>query len=207
MKKFLKGFILFFLIVMLGFAGGLGYSHYKDSKANTDVASKETQTSNKNTHENTISQDEMQNQVDSQTNEVSNETSTKTLSEKAKRLREAFNVNDEEAQILADEIDRADVNKDGTITMDEMTPTLDRFAKEGKFQPSAGGTTNEAHHPKYTAEDVRNMSDDEFLDAYTEGMSDDEAATIHESAQESNEYMKFLRGQVEARAKGQGGNY
>ena len=32
-------------------------------------------------------------------------------------------------------------------------------------------------------------------------MSDDEAATIHESAQESNEYMKFLRGQVEARAK------
>ena len=37
--------------------------------------------------------------------------------------------------------------------------------------------------------------------AYTEGMSDDEAATIHESAQESNEYMKFLRGQVEARAK------
>ena len=81
----------------------------------------------------------MQNQVDSQTNEVSNETSTKTLSEKAKRLREAFNVNDEEAQILADEIDRADVNKDGTITMDEMTPTLDRFAKEGKFQPSAGG--------------------------------------------------------------------
>ena len=108
----------------------MGYSHYKDSKANTDVASKETQTSNKNTHENTISQDEMQNQVDSQTNEVSNETSTKTLSEKAKRLREAFNVNDEEAQILADEIDRADVNKDGTITMDEMTPTLDRFAKK-----------------------------------------------------------------------------
>ncbi|MHA3883659.1 hypothetical protein [Staphylococcus epidermidis] len=201
MKKFLKGFILFFLIVMLGFAGGLGYSHYKDSKANTDVASKETQTSNKNTHEDTISQDEMQNQVDNRTNEVSNETSTKTLSEKAKRLREAFNVNDEEAQILAD------VNKDGTITMDEMTPTLDRFAKEGKFQPSAGGTTNEAHHPKYTAEDARNMSDDEFLDAYTEGMSDDEAATIHESAQESNEYMKFLRGQVEARAKGQGGNY
>ena len=201
MKKFLKGFILFFLIVMLGFAGGLGYSHYKDSKANTDVASKETQTSNKNTHEDTISQDEMQNQVDSRTNEVSNETSAKTLSEKAKRLREAFNVNDEEAQILAD------VNKDGTITMDEMTPTLDRFAKEGKFQPSAGGTTNEAHHPKYTAEDARNMSDDEFLDAYTEGMSDDEAATIHENAQESNEYMKFLRGQVEARAKGQGGNY
>ncbi len=205
---------------MLGFAGGLGYSHYKDSKSNTDVASKETQTSNKNTHEDTTSQGKMQNQVNSQTNEVSNGTSTKTLSEKAKQLREAFNVNDEEAQILADEIDRADVNKDGTITTDEMTPTLDRFTKEGKFQPSAGGTTSETPHPKYTAEDARHMSDDEFLDAYTEGMSDDEfldaytegmsddeAATIHESAQESNEYMKFLRGQVEARAKGQGGNY
>ena len=73
----------------------------------------------------------MQNQVNSQTNEVSNGTSTKTLSEKAKQLREAFNVNDEEAQILADEIDRADVNKDGTITTDEMTPTLDRFTKKG----------------------------------------------------------------------------
>ena len=82
---------------------------------------------------------------------------------KSKAVKRSFNVNDEEAQILADEIDRADVNKDGTITMDEMTPTLDRFAKEGKFQPSAGGTTNEAHHPKYTAEDARNMSDDEFL--------------------------------------------
>ena len=32
----------------------------------------------------------MQNQVDNRTNEVSNETSTKTLSEKAKRLREAL---------------------------------------------------------------------------------------------------------------------
>ena len=92
----------------------------------------------------------MQNQVDNRTNEVSNETSTKTLSEKAKRLREAFNVNDEEAQILADEIDRADVNKDGTITMDEMTPTLDRFAKKGNSNHLQGGTTNEAHHPKYS---------------------------------------------------------
>ena len=61
---------------------------------------------------------------------------------KSKAVKRSFNVNDEEAQILADEIDRADVNKDGTITMDEMTPTLDRFAKRRKFQPSAGGTTN-----------------------------------------------------------------
>ena len=185
MKKVLKRIYFIFSHCDARICRGLGYSHYKDSKANTDVASKETQTSNKNTHEDTISQDEMQNQVDNRTNEVSNETSTKTLSEKAKRLREAFNVNDEEAQILADEIDRADVNKDGTITMDEMTPTLIVLQKK-EIQPSAGGTTNEAHHPKYTAEDARNMSDDEFLDAYTEGMSDDEAATIHESAQESN---------------------
>ena len=87
MKRFFTGLILVFLIIMLGFAGGLGYSHYKDSKSNTDVASKETQTSNKNTHEDTTSQGKMQNQVNSQTNEVSNGTSTKTLSEKAKQLR------------------------------------------------------------------------------------------------------------------------
>ncbi|SLC92016.1 Uncharacterised protein [Mycobacteroides abscessus subsp. massiliense] len=33
MKRFFTGLILVFLIIMLGFAGGLGYSHYKDSKS------------------------------------------------------------------------------------------------------------------------------------------------------------------------------
>ena len=94
----------------------------------------------------------MQNQVNSQTNEVSNGTSTKTLSEKAKQLREAFNVNDE-AQILADEIDRADVNKDGTITTDEMTPTLDRFYKRNSNHLLVVQLAK--HLTKYTAEDAR----------------------------------------------------
>lgn len=76
---------------------------------------------------------------------------------------------------------------------------------------SDGGATNEENteesSPKYTAEDAKNMSDDEFLDAYKEGMSEEEAASVDEAADGSGDYVGYLRGQVEARANGQGGNY
>lgn len=51
------------------------------------------------------------------------------------------------------------------------------------------------------------MSDDEFLDAYKEGMSEEEAAAVDSRAEGSGDYIGYLRGQVEARANGQGGNY
>ena len=75
---------------------------------------------------------------------------------------------------------------------------------------SGGGATNgentEESSPKYTAEDAKNMSADEFLDAYKEGMSE-EAAAVDSRAEGSGDYIGYLRGQVEARANGQGGNY
>ncbi|MCH4443985.1 hypothetical protein [Staphylococcus haemolyticus] len=105
-----------------------------------------------------------------------------------------------------------DANGDGVITRDEMTPELEKLEKEGKFQVASKGIdTNdentEGNQPKYTAEDAKNMSDDEFLDAYKEGMSEEEAAAVDSRAEGSGDYIGYLRGQVEARANGQGGNY
>ena len=76
---------------------------------------------------------------------------------------------------------------------------------------SGGGATNgentDESSPKYTAEDAKNMSDDEFLDAYKEGMSEEEVAAVDSRAEGSGDYIGYLRGQVEARANGQGGTY
>lgn len=98
-----------------------------------------------------------------------------------------------------------------------MTPTLQKFAEEGKFQPAAGGASSsdvntseyneEDEQPKYTAEDAKHMTDEEFLEAYKEGMPEDEAAAIDEKAAGSDDYIGFLRGQVEADANGYGGTY
>ncbi|PTF31439.1 hypothetical protein BUY21_12225, partial [Staphylococcus cohnii] len=75
---------------------------------------------------------------------------------------------------------------------------------------SGGGATNgentEESSPKYTAEDAKNMSDDDFLDAYKEGMSSEDADAVDELSK-NPAYKEYLRGQVEARANGQGGNY
>ncbi len=91
-----------------------------------------------------------------------------------------------------------------------MTPTLQKFSEAGKFQPAAGGATPSSEgkgQSKYTAEDAKNMSDDEFLAAYKEGMSEKEAAAVDSKAKGSGDYINYLRGQVEARANGQGGTY
>ncbi|MEB7038697.1 hypothetical protein [Staphylococcus gallinarum] len=129
-----------------------------------------------------------------------------------KKLEDAYNINSNEAQILSNEIDKADTDGDGVITTKEMTPTLQQFAEEGKFQPAGGGATASEdsagqEQPKYTAEDAKNMTDDEFLAAYKEGMTEDQAAAVDEATEGSEDYVDFLRGQVEARANGQGGNY
>ena len=82
--------------------------------------------------------------------------------------------------------------------------------KKGVMAHSGRGATNgentEESSPKYTAEDAKNMSDDEFLEAYKEGMSSEDADAVDELSKDPA-YKEYLRGQVEARANGQGGNY
>lgn len=80
-----------------------------------------------------------------------------------------------------------------------MTPTLQQFSENGKFQPSAGSATasedsEEQEQPKYTAEAAKNMTDDE-------------AAAVDSKAKGPGGYIGFLRGQVEAHENGQGGIY
>lgn len=51
------------------------------------------------------------------------------------------------------------------------------------------------------------MTDEKFLEAYKEDMSEDDAAAIDEKAAGFDEYIGFLRGQVEADVTGYGGTY
>lgn len=50
------------------------------------------------------------------------------------------------------------------------------------------------------------MSDDEFVDAYKEEIPSEDAEAVDELPKDPA-YREYLRGQVEAREKGQGGNY
>lgn len=210
MKKVFASLGVILLVVILGVAVVFAYGSYKDLELKKEEAKLEDE-KNKKIDKNKTTENENQNQVsteniqqDNVTNEVNNE--------KAKQLEKAFNISSEEARILANEIDAADTIGDGIITTQEMTPTLQKFSEAGKFQPAAGGATPPSDsegkgQSKYTAEDAKNMSDDEFLAAYKEGMSEKEAAAGDSKAKGSGDYINYLRGQVEARANGQGGTY
>ena len=210
MKKVFASLVVILLVVILGVAIVFAYGSYKDLELKKEEAKLEDE-KNKKIDKNKTTENENQNQVsteniqqDNVTNEVNNE--------KAKQLEKAFNISSEEARILANEIDAADTNGDRIITTQEMTPTLQKFSEAGKFQPAAGGATPPSDsegkgQSKYTAEDAKNMSDDEFLAAYKEGMSEKEAAAGDSKAKGSGDYINYLRGQVEAGANGQGGTY
>lgn len=197
------------LVAILGVAVVFAYGSYKDLELKKEEAKVADQ--KKNDNGNKTSEKEQQNQTSTVTTQQDNHTN-EASNEKAKKLEDAYNINSNEAQILSNEIDKADTDGDGVITTKEMTPTLQQFAEEGKFQPAGGGATASEdsagqEQPKYTAEDAKNMTDDEFLAAYKEGMTEDQAAAVDEATEGSEDYVDFLRGQVEARANGQGGNY
>lgn len=217
MKRIIASLGVIALVAVLGVAVVFAYGSYKDLELKKEEAKLEDK-KNKKVAKSKTSENEHQNQVNNQTNQASTETiqqdndAVEASNEKAKNLEDAYDVNSNEAQILSDEIDKADTDRDGVVTTKEVTPTLQQFAEEGKFQPAGGGSTppedsEEEGQPKYTAEDAKNMSDDEFLNAYKEGMTEDQAAAVDEAAEGSGDYIGFLRGQVEARANGQGGNY
>lgn len=209
MKKVLASLGVILLVAILGVAVVFAYGSYKDLELKKEEAKVADQ--KKNDNGNKTSEKEQQNQTSTVTTQQDNHTN-EASNEKAKKLEDAYNINSNESQILSNEIDKADTDGDGVITTKEMTPTLQQFAEEGKFQPAGGGATASEdsvgqEQPKYTAEDAKNMTDDEFLAAYKEGMTEDQAAAVDEATEGSEDYVDFLRGQVEARANGQGGNY
>lgn len=223
MKKFLIRFVVVLFVAALGFAGGFSYSNFKDLKSKEADVKKEVKYENKNTNKinkDKASNNENQKQVDNHSAETTQQDNNQTEinnNDYANQLKKAFNVDDNEAQSLANEINKADIDKDGVVTTKEMTPALQKFAEEGKFQPAGGGASSEDvntseyneedEQPKYTAEDAKHMTDEEFLEAYKEGMPEDEAAAVDEKAAGSDDYIGFLRGQVEADANGYGGTY
>lgn len=212
MKKILASIAVIALVAILGVAVLFAYGSYKDLELKKEEAKLEDK-KNKKVDNSKTSEHENQSQINNQTNQASTEKiqqdngAGEASNEKAKILEDAYDVNSDEAQILSDEIDKADADGDGVVTTKEMTPALQQFAKEGKFQPAGGGSTpsedSEEDQPKFIAEDANNMSDDEFLDAYKEGMPSEDAEAVDELSKDPA-YREYLRGQIEARENGQG---
>ncbi|MDK9848056.1 hypothetical protein [Staphylococcus equorum] len=74
-------------------------------------------------------------------------------------------------------------------------------AKKNESSKKQKNNDEENTQPKYTAEDAKNMSDDEFLDAYKKGMPSEGAEAVDELSKDPT-YREYLRGQIEAREKG-----
>lgn len=75
-----------------------------------------------------------------------------------------------------------------------------QYEKDVMSQSGGGPTEGEA------SSNQESMSDEQFINAYKEGMTQDETNAVNELA-EDPAYIDYLRGQVEARENGQGGNY
>lgn len=115
-----------------------------------------------------------------------------------------------------EEIAKADKDGDGVVTTDEMTPELWSLAEQGKFQPISREMAEQNLDANKKVDEpvtdnkgnnIDDMNSEEFLSKYTEGMDSEEAETVRDMAQDDPGYEDFLRGQVEARQNGQGGNY
>lgn len=200
MKKVLASLGIIALVCVLCFAVVLAYGSYKDLELKKEEAKLDKkQNSMKKT----------ENNKDNQNNTYQDNTNTENINNNQKSSVNEQNIDNSDDP---NNIMKNDTNGDGVITRDEMTPELEKLEKEGKFQVAskaidANDGNNEESQPKYTAEDAKHMSDDEFLSAYKEGMNEEEAAAVDSKAEGSDDYIDYLRGQVEARANGQGGIY
>lgn len=198
MKKVFASLGVILLVAVLGVAVVFAYGSYKDLELKKEEA-KVTENKQKDS-KNKTSKKEQQNQTTNQT-EIQESTNTNNTNEE---------LNTDEFRTTEDgeEIKKTKNGIDYTGEFD--SPEEEEFEK-GVMAQSGGGATNgeniDESSPKYTAEDAKNMSDDEFLDAYKEGMSEEEAAAVDSRAEGSGDYIGYLRGQVEALANGQGGNY
>lgn len=97
-----------------------------------------------------------------------------------------------------------------------MTPQLWSLVEQGKFQPISREMAEQNLDASEKVDEsvtdnkgnnIDDMDSEEFMSKYTEGMDSEEAETVRDMAQDDPGYEDFLRGQVEARQNGQGGNY
>ncbi|GEP80558.1 hypothetical protein [Staphylococcus carnosus] len=200
MKKIFASLGVILLVAVLAVAVVFAYGSYKDLELKKEQT-KVTENKQKDS-KNKTSKKEQQNQTTNQT-EIQESTNTNINSN------EELNTNEVRTTEDGEEIKKTKSGIDYTGEFDSLEEE-EEFEK-GVMAQSGGRATNgentEESSPKYTAEDAKNMSDDEFLDAYKEGMSEEEAAAVDSRAEGSGDYIGYLRGQVEARVNGQGGNY
>lgn len=185
-KKIFASLGVILLVAILGVAVVFAYGSYKDLELKKEEI-KVTENKQKDSKNKTSNQNEIQ---------------------KSANTNEALNTDEVRTTEDGEEIKKTKNGIDYTGEFD--SPEEKEEFEKGVMAQSGGGATNgentEESSPKYTAEDAKNMSDDEFLDAYKEGMSE-EAAAVDSRAEGSGDYIGYLRGQVEARGNGQGGNY
>ncbi|PTL09858.1 hypothetical protein BUZ15_08680 [Staphylococcus gallinarum] len=192
MKKVFASLGVILLVAVLGVAVVFAYGSYKDLELKKEEA-KVTENKQKD-GKNKTSKKEQQNPTTNQT-EIQESTNTNNNSN------EELNTNEVRTTEDGEEIKKTNDGIDYTGEFD--SPEEEEEFEKGVMAQSGGGATNGEN----TDEDAKNMSDDEFLDAYKEGMSEEEAAAVDSRAEGSGDYIGYLRGQVEARANGQGGNY
>ncbi|SCS78503.1 hypothetical protein [Staphylococcus caeli] len=194
MKKIFASLGVILLVAVLGVAVVFAYGSYKDLELKKEET-KVTENKHKDS-KNKTSKKEQQNQTTNQT-EIQESTNTNNNADEVRTTEDG------------EEIKKTKNGIDYTGEFD--SPEEEEEFEKGVMAQSGGGATNgentEESSAKYTAEDAKNMSDDEFLDAYKEGMSEEEAAAVDSRAEGSGDYVGYLRGQVEARSNGQGGNY
>ncbi|MGX1435578.1 cytoskeletal protein RodZ [Mammaliicoccus sciuri] len=207
MKNLLMVLASVALLVVILAAGSFGYKSFTEIN-NSKVDKKEEQVKSKK-EKVTKKEDKKEKKNEEQSTEEPTEVvQEQTTGEQSVDENKVLDVNEE--------IAKADKDGDGVVTTDEMTPELWSLAEQGKFQPISREMAeqnldaNEKVDEPVTdnrGNNIDDMDSEEFLSKYTEGMDSEEAETVRDMAQDDPGYEDFLRGQVEARQNGQGGNY
>lgn len=185
MNKILASIAAIVLIAVLGVAVVFAYGSYKDlelKKEETKLAEKKELSKKQKNNDESQLQEQPKNDVDTEQQQKHIDTTNEGQNESEQANN---NINN-------------DSNNNETISENEVTPEPE------KVQPTNNNEENT--QLKYTAEDAKNMADDEFLDAYKEGMPSEDAEAVDELSKDPA-YKEYLRGQVEARENGQGRNY
>ncbi|HDJ6669639.1 TPA: hypothetical protein PQ884_002856 [Staphylococcus aureus] len=211
MKNLLMVLASVALLVVILAAGSFGYKSFTEinnSKEDKKEDKKEEQVKSKK-EKVTKKEDKKEKKNEEQSTEEPTEVAQEqTTGEQSIEENKALDVNEE--------IAKADKDGDGVATKDEMTPELWELTRQGKFQP----TSREMYYQDQNISEkednpvtdnkgnnIDDMDSEEFMSKYTEGMDSEEAETVRDMAQDDPGYEDFLRGQVEARQNGQGGNY
>ncbi|MBZ8162525.1 hypothetical protein FOG31_10670 [Staphylococcus aureus] len=194
MKKILYSLCAVVLVTTLVIAVTYAYNNYKNlelKKEEAKVVKHKSQNESSKKNKNTDKANHKKHNVDksdqpdvNNTDKASNEETTS----------DHLGTNEENNQVKKTE--------NGIDYVDDFDAPIDEAQYEKEVMSQSGGGPTEDEAPS----NQENMSDEQFINAYKEGMTQDEANAVNELAKDPA-YIDYLRGQVEARENGQGGNY